>query len=68
MLYTAARTIEVHRADVNDLTTQGGKLVLLVQGKGHIEKDDMLVLVGPAENALTPHHFVRKGFAVTLQT
>jgi integrase/recombinase XerD len=52
MLYTAARTIEVHRADVNDLTTQGGKLVLLVQGKGHTEKDDMLVLIGPAENAL----------------
>jgi integrase/recombinase XerD len=47
MLYTAARTIEVHRADVNDLTTQGSKLVLLVQGKGHMEKDDMLVLVGP---------------------
>jgi integrase/recombinase XerD len=52
MLYTAARTIEVHRADVNDLTTQGGKLVLLVQGKGHMEKDDMLVLIGPAENAM----------------
>ena len=52
MLYTAARTIEVHRADVNDLTTLGGKLVLLVQGKGHMEKDDMLVLIGPAENAM----------------
>jgi integrase/recombinase XerD len=52
MLYTAARTIEVHRADVADLTTQGGKLVLMVQGKGHTEKDDILVLIGPAENAL----------------
>jgi integrase/recombinase XerD len=52
MLYTAARTIEVHRADVSDLTTQGGKLVLMVQGKGHTEKDDILVLIGPAENAL----------------
>jgi site-specific recombinase XerD len=52
MLYTAARTIEVHRADVADLTTEGGKLVLMVQGKGHMEKDDILVLIGPAENAL----------------
>jgi integrase/recombinase XerD len=52
MLYTAARTIEVHRADITDLDTQSGKMVLNVQGKGHMEKDEILVLVGPAENAM----------------
>lgn len=52
MLHTAARTIEAHRADVNGLTTEGGKLVLMVQGKGHTEKADMLVLIGPAENPM----------------
>jgi integrase/recombinase XerD len=52
MLYTAARTIEIHRADLSDLETHGGKLVLMVQGKGHTEKDELLVLMGEAETAL----------------
>ena len=52
MLYTAARGIELHRADLADLKTVNGKLVLYVQGKGHIEKDEMLVLTGEAENAM----------------
>jgi integrase/recombinase XerD len=52
MLYTAARGIELHRADLEDLTTQGGKLALLVQGKGHTEKDEVLVLIGNAESAM----------------
>lgn len=52
MLYTAARSIEVYRADVADLTTQSGKLVLMVQGKGHTEKDELLVLIGEAESAI----------------
>jgi integrase/recombinase XerD len=52
MLYTAARGIEVHRADIGDLRTEGGKLVLMVQGKGHMEKDEILVLIGEAESAM----------------
>jgi integrase/recombinase XerC len=52
MLYTAARGIETHRADLSDLDTQGGKLVLMVQGKGHTEKDEILVLIGHAETAV----------------
>ena len=35
MLYTAARGIELHRADIDDLKTMDGALVLQVQGKGH---------------------------------
>ena len=52
MLYTAARGIELHRADIEDLKTMDGSLVLNVQGKGHDEKDDFLVLSAEAESAL----------------
>ena len=52
MLYTAARGIEVYRSDLDDLSTEQGKLVLSVQGKGHIEKDDILVLPHEAETAM----------------
>lgn len=51
MLYTAIRGIELHRAELADLKTQGGRLVLFVQGKGHTEKDDFVVLAH-AEQAL----------------
>jgi integrase/recombinase XerC/integrase/recombinase XerD len=53
MAYTAARTIEVHRADLADLHTEGDKLTLRVQGKGRTEKDELLVIANPeAEAAL----------------
>jgi integrase/recombinase XerC len=52
MLYTAARGIELHRADIDDLKTRDGSLVMQVQGKGHSEKDDMVVLTHEAETAL----------------
>lgn len=52
-IYTAIRDIEVHRADLEDLRTEGDRLVLHVQGKGHEEKDDLLVIANPeAETAL----------------
>lgn len=47
MAYTGARSVEVHRADTNDLRTEKGRLVLYVTGKGHIEADDIIVLVNP---------------------
>lgn len=53
MAYTAARTIEMHRADLADLQTEGDRLVLYVQGKGHEEKDEMIVIAHPeAETAV----------------
>lgn len=52
MLYTAVRGIEVWRADYEDLRTVQDKLTLNVQGKGHIEKDALVVLPRPAEDAL----------------
>jgi len=52
MVYTAARGIEIHRADLEDLRTMDGSLVLKVQGKGRDEKGEMLILSHEAENAV----------------
>jgi integrase/recombinase XerD len=46
--YTAARDIELHRADLADLRTQNDKLVLYVRGKGHELSDELIVLAHPA--------------------
>ncbi len=51
-LYTAARGIELYRADVSDLRTQAGRMVLMVQGKGQTEKDEPLILVTEAAEAV----------------
>ncbi len=46
MAYTGARTIEVQRARVGDLRSNG-KLKLYVRGKGHEDADEALYLVHP---------------------
>ncbi len=51
-LYTAGRGIELYRADIADLQTQSGRLVLMVQGKGQTEKDEPLILVSEAAEAV----------------
>ena len=48
ILRTGLRTIEVVRADIGDLDIQDGKRVLRVWGKGHDEKDDIVVLTDKA--------------------
>jgi integrase/recombinase XerD len=53
MLYTGMRQIELHRANLSDLQTRGGRLVLNVHGKGRQEADEVVVLAGrTAQNAL----------------
>ena len=44
LLRTGLRTIEVIRADVEDITFKGSQRVLLVQGKGRDEKDNFVLL------------------------
>lgn len=57
VLFTAAlRTVEVVRADVGDLRTQGDKTVLYVQGKGRDAKDDFVVL--PAQTAAAVYRYL----------
>lgn len=53
MAFTAARTIELWRADLQDLRTEQGRLVLGVQGKGRQESDEVIVIAHPeAQRAL----------------
>lgn len=44
MAYCGARTVEVQRANVGDLVTESGKLLLYVRGKGESEADEFIVL------------------------
>ncbi len=46
------RTIEVSRADIQDLGTSGGSTVLYVQGKGHEEKSAYVKVPEAVENAI----------------
>lgn len=48
MAFTAARTVEAWRADLDNLKTEGGRLVLYVHGKGHADADDVIVIANPA--------------------
>jgi len=48
LLRTGLRTIEVVRANVEDITHKGGTRVLLVHGKGRSEKDAFVILTDRA--------------------
>ena len=48
LLRTGLRTIEVIRADVQDITRKADRRVLLVHGKGRDEKDNFVVLTDKA--------------------
>lgn len=52
MAYTAARSVEVHRADLADLRSESNRLVLHVQGKGRQEADELIVIVRAAEDVV----------------
>ncbi len=51
MARTGLRTIEVIRADVEDIRQQGGEALLFVQGKGRDSKDEFVILT---EKTLKP--------------
>ena len=46
------RTIEINRADVNDLKTIGGVTYLYLQGKGHDDKDAPVLLINEVYEAV----------------
>ena len=47
MIFTGIRTIEVQRANIEDIRFYCGKNVLWIQGKGHAEKDEFVILETP---------------------
>ncbi len=49
------RTIELSRLDVSDVKYKSGQRVLMVQGKGHIEKDSFVVLSPKCNKVITEY-------------
>ena len=52
MLTMGLRTVEVIRANIEDIKNAGENTVLYVQGKGHIEKDDSVRMPAHVEEAV----------------
>ena len=52
MVTCGLRTIEVVRADIEDLRTLGNKTVLYVQGKGKDEKSEYVIITREVEKAI----------------
>lgn len=65
MLTCGLRTIEISRANIEDLKTVGDNAVLYVQGKGHEEKTDFVKLDTKVEAAIREYLKERKPEAET---
>lgn len=52
MLRTGLRTIEITRANIGDIGTEGGETVLRIWGKGRDSKDDFVILTQEAYNPI----------------
>jgi integrase/recombinase XerD len=63
ILRTGLRTIEVVRADIEDITYKGDRRVLMVWGKGHTCKDDFVVLTDKAYKPIAEYLKSRKASA-----
>jgi integrase/recombinase XerC/integrase/recombinase XerD len=65
MVRTGLRCIEVTRANVEDIQYKSGKRVLVIQGKGRLDKDRLVVLTdksyGPIEEYLRTRGRVNSG-------
>lgn len=55
LLRTGLRTIEVIRANIEDITFKGSQRVLLIQGKGRDEKDNFVVLTDKTYKAIADY-------------
>lgn len=60
MLTMGLRTIEITRANIEDIRTKGNTTVLYVQGKGHDEKDDLIRMPQHVESAIRDYLSVRR--------
>lgn len=61
LLRTGLRTIEVVRANVEDLTYKSGTRVLLVHGKGRSEKDQFVIVTDTAYQPIADYLATRPG-------
>lgn len=63
MAVCGLRTIEVARANVEDLKPLGGKTVLFIQGKGHEDKGDLVIVPEAVERAIRAYLAKRERYA-----
>ena len=49
------RTIELSRLNIEDLKAKSGRRVLMIQGKGHTDKDDFVVLSEKCDRVLSEY-------------
>jgi integrase/recombinase XerD len=63
LLRTGLRTVELIRANVEDITYMGGKRVLKVWGKGRDSKDDFVILTDKAYQPIADYLATRPGHA-----
>jgi integrase/recombinase XerD len=60
LVRTGLRTIEISRAQVSDITYKGSQRVLLVHGKGRVEKDNFVILTAKAYAPIADYLATRK--------
>lgn len=61
MITTGVRTVEVQRANIEDMETVGGFAVLYLQGKGRDEKAEYVKIAEPVEDAIRDYLGARAG-------
>lgn len=52
LAFSGMRSVEVYRSNYEDIQPKGGRMVLMLQGKGHTSKDDYIVINERLEPAL----------------
>jgi len=65
MITGGLRTIEVSRADIQDIRTVGDDAALFIQGKGRDEKEEYVKIQPPVEDAIREYLKARGTVAVT---
>ena len=60
LVRTGLRTIELERANIEDIRNKGAQTVLYVQGKGREQKDDFVVLTDSAVRPIYAYLSMRK--------
>lgn len=60
LLRTGIRTIELVRANIDDITYKGGQRILKIWGKGHDERDSFVVLTDKAFSPVKAYLETRK--------
>ncbi|MFZ1323444.1 MAG: tyrosine-type recombinase/integrase [Ignavibacteria bacterium] len=64
LLRTGLRTVELIRANIEDVTMKEGKRILFIQGKGRDEKDNFVIITGKAFEPIEEYLKTRGAYKV----